>query len=77
MEGNTRSLRCKEGVLDGQPTLRCLCPSDLCNDGDATEEEGPGFLTNFQVIQICLVVVGGLFGLLCVVCSVHQINNTR
>ena len=77
MPGNTKGLRCKEGVLDGQTRLRCLCPDSLCNDhvnGDGVDLDA-GTFTNFQIVQISLVILTGLFLLTCLVCSCHQINN--
>ena len=78
MTGNTKGLKCKEGVLDGQIRLSCLCPQDDCNDhlGEETMGDNINF-SNFNLIWICAAILVSLFLLTCFVCSIHQINNTR
>ena len=76
-----------------QARLRCLCPEELCNDhtlpsttgllsslqvhSSAGASAGAGYSSYLQVVSICAGVCLLLFGLLSVVCSIHQINNTR
>ena len=60
-----------------QAFLRCLCPRDECNDHPGeTMGEDIG-LSNFNLIWICVAIFLALFLLTCLICSIHQINNTR